>query len=64
MYKNHSDNLSVSIQLTILNDDHTEPHISVTDRKTGEILSQTFNFLDLLGGKQAVTAESKTFSIY
>jgi hypothetical protein len=52
----------VSIQLTILNDDHTEPHISVFDRKTGEILSQTFNFLDYIGGKQAVTAESKNFS--
>jgi hypothetical protein len=51
----------VSIQLTILNDDHTEPHITITDRKSGEILSQTFNFLDLLGGKQAVTAESKKF---
>ena len=59
MYKNHPDNLSVSVQMTILNDDHTEPHICVSDRKTGEILTQTFNFLDHLGGKSAITADSK-----
>jgi len=47
--------------MTILNDDHTEPHICVTNSKTGEILSQIFNFLDFIGGKSAVTAESKTF---
>ena len=46
--------------MTILNDDHTEPHICVTNSKTGEILSQIFNFLDFIGGKSAVTAESKT----
>lgn len=46
--------------MTILNDDHTEPHLTITDRKTGEILSQTFNFLDLIGGKQAVNPESKS----
>lgn len=39
VYKNHSDTLSVSVQLTVLNDDHTEPHICVTDRKTGDIVS-------------------------
>jgi hypothetical protein len=44
--------------MTILNDDHTEPHLTVTDRKSGEIVSQTFNFLDHIGGKQAVTAEN------
>ncbi len=45
--------------MTILNDDHTEPHLTIADRKTGEILTQTFNFLDQLGGKQAATLESK-----
>ena len=45
--------------MTILNDDHTEPFICVSDRKTGEILSQTFNFLDHIGGKQCITPESK-----
>ena len=44
--------------MTILNDDHTEPHLTVTDRKSGEIVSQTFNFLDHIGGKQAVNAEN------
>jgi hypothetical protein len=45
--------------MTILNDDHTEPFICISDRKSGEILSQTFNFLDYLGGKQAIQFESK-----
>lgn len=44
--------------MTILNDDHTEPHICVNDLKTGELLSQCFNFIDYLGGKACITAEN------
>lgn len=48
----------MSLQHTILNDDHSEPHICVTCAKTGQVLSQCFNFLDHIGGKQAITSEN------
>lgn len=51
--------MSVLLHSTILNDDHAEPHVCITDTKTGQIVSQLFNFVDLLGGKQGITAESK-----
>jgi len=49
----------VSVQTPILGDEHTEALLSVSDMKTNLILSQTFNFIDVLGGKQAATFESK-----
>jgi len=57
--KSHSQTLSVSLQMTILNDDHAEPHVCVTDARSGQIVNQCFNFVDHLGGKTSVTAESK-----
>jgi hypothetical protein len=59
IYKQNNQQISVSVQLTILNDDHTEPFISVTEQRSGQILSQTFNFLDYIGGKNAINTESK-----
>jgi len=59
VYKSNSDKISVSVQTPILGDEHTEALLSVSDMKTNLILSQTFNFIDVLGGKQAVTFESK-----
>jgi hypothetical protein len=41
----------VSVQTTILGDDHTEALLCVTDIKTNQILSQNFNLVDSLGGK-------------
>jgi len=56
--KAHSQTLSVSLQMTILNDDHAEPHVCVTDARSGQIVNQCFNFVDHLGGKTAVTADN------
>jgi len=40
-------------------EEHLLPMMVIQDRNTGEIVSQVFNFIDLMGGKQQLSLESK-----
>ena len=58
VYKRHSSKLSISIQVSELNEIHLDPVICVYDKESKEIIAQIFNFIDVLGGKQGVTADA------
>ena len=51
--------MNVIVRQSEIHDDgsHIDPIVSVLDRKTKEILSQTFSFVDFIGGKSALTHE-------
>jgi hypothetical protein len=57
--KKHSKNMVTSAQNSKLFEDHLLPMLFVQDRDSGEIITQIFNFLDLIGGKNQLTPESK-----
>jgi hypothetical protein len=42
-----------------LSEDIFDPTVVITEKKTDLILSQTFSFVDFIGGKAAITYESK-----
>lgn len=58
VYKRHASKLSISIQSSELNETHLDPVICVYDTQSKEIIAQIFNFIDVLGGKQGVTADA------
>lgn len=51
--------MSIAAQSAELMEDHTDPLLVVFDKKGKEVVSMTFNFIDVLGGKPNVTLESK-----
>ena len=57
VYKRHSSKLSISIQSSELNETHLDPVVYIYDNQSKEIIAQIFNFIDVLGGKQSVTAD-------
>lgn len=64
MYKKYPANISVLILTNLhLAEDIFDPTIVITEKKTDLILSQTFSFVDFIGGKAAITSESKNQAI-
>lgn len=51
--------MNIVAQNARLIEEHLLPMMVIQDRNTGEIVSQVFNFIDLMGGKQQLTLESK-----
>lgn len=60
VYKQNSSKLSVLIQATQLSETHLDPVCCVYDSASKELVSQVFNFIDLIGGKNQLTVESKS----
>jgi hypothetical protein len=56
--KKYTKNIITSAQNSKLFEDHLLPMLFVQDRSSGEIVTQIFNFLDLIGGKNQLTPES------
>lgn len=52
----------MSVHALTYAEDALEPLLAVTDKKSGEILVQVFNMIDTIGGKQAISVESKLHS--
>jgi len=51
----------VSIKTNVLlQEEIFDPAVVITERKTDFILSQTFSFVDFIGGKAAINSESKS----
>ena len=42
-----------------MGDDHTEALLCISDPKGNNIVGQTFNFIDYIGGKASISSESK-----
>lgn len=51
--------MNVLVRQSEIQDDgsHIDPILSVLDRKSKDILSQTFSFIDVIGGKSALNHE-------
>ena len=58
VYRRNNDRLRIIIQQTKLMETAHDPVVCVVDTQTKEMLSQTFNFIDVLGGKQLINAEN------
>ena len=58
VYRRNSQRLRIIIQQTRLQEAAHDPVVCVIDSQTKVILSQTFNFIDVLGGKQLINAEN------
>lgn len=54
-----SHGFQVTLASASLQEPEMEPILCVVDRKSDKILHQVFNFVDAIGGKQSITAESK-----
>jgi hypothetical protein len=61
LYKKYQSKLSVLIQPLTLAEAHLDPVCCVYDNSSKEIVSQIFNFVDVMGGKSAVNLESKLY---
>ena len=57
LYIKYSDKLSVLIQPLTIADTHLDPICCVYDSASKEIVAQIFNFIDVMGGKAALTLE-------
>ena len=51
VYRRNNDRLRIVIQQTRLQESAHDPVVCVIDTQTKAMLSQTFNFIDVLGGK-------------
>ena len=49
--------MSLEVQSSKLSKTHLDPYIFVYDQKTKQVVSQIFNFIDVIGGKSLVNAE-------
>jgi hypothetical protein len=58
--KKYSAKMSVSTLPLTMSEDSLEPILSVNDKKTNDILAIAYNIIDTIGGKQAISVESKT----
>ena len=65
VYRRHNDRLRILIQQTRLQEAAHDPVVCVVDTQSKAIVSQTFNFIDVLGGKQLINADNieKFFAI-
>jgi hypothetical protein len=52
--------LSVLIQPLTISDAHLDPICCVYDGASKEIVAQIFNFIDTMGGKNALTLDGKS----
>ena len=57
--KKYGDKVSIALQSAELLEEHTDPLLVVFDKKGKEVVSMTFNFIDVMGGKPNLSAESK-----
>ena len=57
VYKRNNDKLSILIQQSELVETHLDPVVCVFDNSNKEIISQIFNFIDTMGGKDQITAD-------
>jgi hypothetical protein len=60
LYRKYSDKLSVLIQPLTISDAHLDPICCVYDSASKEIVAQIFNFIDTMGGKNALTLDGKS----
>lgn len=58
VYRRHNNKVRIIIQQTKLMETAHDPVVCVIDTQTKEMLSQTFNFIDVLGGKSLINAEN------
>ena len=65
VYRRNSTKIRILIQQTKLQEAAHDPVVCVVDTQTKAMLSQTFNFIDVLGGKQLINADNicKFFAI-
>ena len=65
VYRRNSSKLRILIQQTRLMEAAHDPVVCVVDTQSKMMLSQTFNFIDVLGGKQLINADNicKFFAI-
>lgn len=59
LQKKYSKQMNVAAQSCEMLPEHVLPMIQVTDKKTGEILTNIFNFVDMAGGAQNINTECK-----
>lgn len=58
VYRRHSPKVRVLIQQTKLREAAHDPVVCVVDTNSNQIVSQTFNFIDVLGGKSMINADN------
>ena len=58
VYRRNSSGLRILIQQTRLQEVACDPVVCVIDTQSKLLLSQTFNFIDVLGGKQLINADN------
>jgi len=58
VYKRNNDKVRILIQQTKLQDAAHDPVVCVIDTQSKAMMSQTFNFIDVLGGKQLISADN------
>ena len=58
VYRRDPNNLRIVVQQTRLQETAHDPVVCVVDTATKLTLSQTFNFIDVLGGKQLITPDN------
>ena len=58
VYRRQSPNVRILIQQTRLQETAHDPMVCVVETQSKKMLSQTFNFIDVLGGKQLINADN------
>jgi len=58
LYKRHSTKIKVTFQKSILSNEHLDPILCIVDPKTSEIVTQIYNFIDVLAVTN-ITVEGK-----
>lgn len=51
--------VSIGMQSAELLEEHADPLLAVFDKRSRQVLSMTYNFIDVLGGKPNLTVDSK-----
>ena len=57
VYKRYNDKLSILIQQSELVETHLDPVVCVFENSSKEIISQIFNFIDTMGGKDQINPD-------